>query len=275
VPRGRGIATLSGKMTPQRLGQHFLKDAAWRAGILRSLAPQPDQVWLEIGAGHGEMTRELARAARRVVAIELDARLVGALERVAEELPNIEVHAGDVLALDLKKLGLRAHAGAERVHVYGSLPYYITSPILRRLFEHADAIESIHIVIQFEVAERLAARPGRREYGFLSVLAQFYSKPEIVFRIPPGAFRPRPKVASALVRLEMRRERAEVGDEKQFIAFVGRCFEQKRKTLMNNLKPVAGAEKAGGAIHAAGLKPGVRAEELSVEEFAALYKAVL
>ena len=259
-------------MTPQRLGQHFLKDEAWRARILRSLAPQADQVWLEIGAGHGEMTRELARTAQRVIAIELDAPLVAALERLAEELPNVEVHSGDILALDLKKLGLRP--GAERVCVYGSLPYYITSPILRRLFEHADAIESIHVVIQFEVAERLAAKPGRRAFGFLSVLAQFYAQPEILFRIPPGAFRPRPKVSSALVRLAIRRERVEVGDEKKFIAFVGKCFEQKRKTLLNNLKPVAGAEKTIDAIRAAGLPPGVRAEELTVEKFAALFRAL-
>lgn len=259
-------------MASQRLGQHFLKDAAWRARILRSLAARPDQVWLEIGAGHGEMTRELARAARRIIAIELDAPLVQALERLAQEQPNVEVHSGDVLALDLEKSGLRADAGAKRIRVYGSLPYYITSPILRRLFEHAEAIESIHIVIQFEVAVRLAARPGRREYGFLSVLTQFYSQPEIVFRIPAGAFRPRPKVASALVRLAMRRERVDVGDEEKFIAFVGRCFEQKRKTLLNNLKPLAGAERATAAICAAGLKPGVRAEELTVEEFAALFR---
>ena len=259
-------------MAPQRLGQHFLKDEAWRARILRSLAARPDQTWLEIGAGHGEMTRELARAARRVIAIELDARLVAALERLAKEQPNIEVHSGDVLALDLSNLGLCS--GTERSQVYGSLPYYITSPILRRLFEHANAIESIHIVIQFEVAVRLAARPGRREFGFLSVLAQFYAQPEIVFRIPPGAFRPRPKVSSALVRLVIRRERMEVGDEEKFIAFVGKCFEQKRKTLLNNLKPVVGADEATEAIRAAGLPPGVRAEELTVEKFAALFRAM-
>jgi 16S rRNA (adenine1518-N6/adenine1519-N6)-dimethyltransferase len=261
-------------MAPQRLGQHFLKDAAWRARILRSLAVQPGQVWLEIGAGHGEMTQELARVARRVIAIELDAPLVAALERLAAEKPNVEVHSGDILALDLKTLGLRGIASGERVRVYGSLPYYITSPILRRLFEHAVAIASIHVVIQFEVAERLAAKPGRREYGFLSVLVQFYAQPEIVFRIPPGAFRPRPKVSSALVRLGIRRERAAVGDEDKFIAFVGKCFEQKRKTLLNNLKQVTTTEKAAQAIHAAGLQPGVRAEELAVADFAALFRAI-
>ncbi|MBI1749228.1 MAG: ribosomal RNA small subunit methyltransferase A [Acidobacteria bacterium] len=262
-------------MAPQRLGQHFLADRSWRARILRSLEARPEDVWVEIGAGHGEMTRELARVSQRVLAIELDAPLVRALERLAEDHPNVEVRSGDVLALDLKQLGLRPDAAAEKVRVYGSLPYYITSPILRRLFEHAGAIESIHVVIQFEVAARLAARPGRREYGFLSVLAQFYAQPEIVFRIPAGAFRPRPKVVSALVRLTIRRSRPDVGNEEKFIAFVGKCFAQKRKTLLNNLKHVATADRASEAIRAAGLKPGVRAEQLTVDEFAALYKAVL
>lgn len=108
-------------MTPQRLGQHFLKDEAWRARILRSLAARPGQVWLEIGAGHGEMTRDLARAAHRVIAIELDAPLVAALERLAQEQPSVEVHSGDVLALDLRTLGLRADAGAERIRVWKSV----------------------------------------------------------------------------------------------------------------------------------------------------------
>ncbi|MCL4522754.1 MAG: 16S rRNA (adenine(1518)-N(6)/adenine(1519)-N(6))-dimethyltransferase RsmA [Acidobacteria bacterium] len=259
-------------MAPQRLGQHFLKDEAWRARILRSLAPQNDQVWMEIGAGHGEMTREMARTSHKVIAIELDAPLVAALQRLAEEQPNIEVHSGDILALDLAKLGLRRGDGGERIHVYGSLPYYITSPILRRLFEYADTIESIHVVIQSEVADRLAAKPGRREYGFLSVLAQFYAQPEIVFRIPPGAFRPRPKVSSALVRLAIRRAHIGVGNEASFIAFVGKCFEQKRKTLLNNLKSVASGEKASAAIRSAELPPGVRAEELSVDDFASLFR---
>ncbi|HEV8384712.1 MAG TPA: rRNA adenine dimethyltransferase family protein, partial [Candidatus Acidoferrales bacterium] len=212
-----------------------------------------------------------AHAAGRVIAIELDAPLVAMLERLADDNSNIEVHGGDILALDLEKLGLRRRTRGGRVHVYGSLPYYITSPILRRLFEHADAIECIYVVIQFEVAARVAARPGRREYGFLSVLTQFYSEAEIVFRIPAGAFRPRPEVASALVRLSIRRERLDVGDEEEFIAFVGRCFEQKRKTLLNNLKFLAGAERAAAAIHGAGLKPSVRAEELTLEEFVKLF----
>ncbi len=261
-------------MSPQRLGQHFLTDSGWQQRILRALRLAQDQTWLEIGAGHGEMTRELARKVRRVAAIELDAPLVAALRRLAQELPALEVFPGDVMAADL-----RAMAGAGGFRVYGNLPYYITSPILHRLFEDAEVIESIHIVIQLEVAARVAARPGRREYGYLSVATQFYSAPEIVFKIPPGAFRPRPRVASALVELRMapaaeRRARLEITDGAGFLRFVQNCFAQKRKTLRNNLRAAGLAGYAEDALTRSGVRPGARAEELSLEEFAALFRAL-
>lgn len=255
-------------MTPRRLGQHFLGNASWRARILRALGARPEDVWLEIGAGHGEMSRELAKNARRVVAIELDAPLVKALESLRGEHSNLEVVAGDVLALDLEQI-----IGEERFRVYGNLPYYITSPILHRLFESADRIESIHIVIQLEVATRLVARPGRRAYGYLSVLTQFYTQPEIAFRIPPGAFRPPPQVASALVAMRLPGERARLGihDESAFLRFVQRCFAQKRKTLANNLRAMANAKRVQAALATLKLNPAVRAEELSLDQFASLF----
>jgi 16S rRNA (adenine1518-N6/adenine1519-N6)-dimethyltransferase len=258
-------------MTPRRLGQHFLGDAAWRARILRALGAQPQDVWLEIGAGHGEMTCELAANARRVVAVEVDAPLVQALESLRKEIPRLEVAAGDVLALDLAKL-----VGKDRFRVYGNLPYYITSPILHRLFEYADQIESIHIVIQLEVAARLVARPERRDYGYLSVLTQFYSHPEIVLRIPPGAFRPPPKVASALVAMQLPGERArlDIRDEAAFLRFVQRCFAQKRKTLANNLRAFAPADVVASALAALKLKSTARAEELGLEQFALLFTQI-
>lgn len=258
-------------MAPRRLGQHFLGDAAWRARILRALGVRPEDVWLEIGAGHGEMTRGLAKNARRVVAVEVDAPLVQALESLRGEFPHLEVAAGDVLALDLARI-----IGKERFRVYGNLPYYITSPILHWLFEYAGQIESIHIVIQVEVAARLVARPGRRDYGYLSVLTQFYSRPEIVFRIPPGAFRPPPKVASALVAMQLpgERTRLDIRDEAGFLRFVQRCFAQKRKTLANNLRAFASAEAVAAALARRGLKPTVRAEEIALEEFASLFAQI-
>jgi 16S rRNA (adenine1518-N6/adenine1519-N6)-dimethyltransferase len=214
------------------------------------------------------MTQDLARAAGRVIAIEVDPRLVESLRRLAREQPNIEVAAGDVLALDLPAL-----AGG-RFQVYGNLPYYITSPILRRLFDSADRIGAIHAVLQWEVAARLVARPSRREYGYLSLLAQFYSRPEIVLRIPPAAFRPRPRVASALVALRSNGGRAalELEDEKRFLKFVQQCFAQKRKILANNLSPLVSPERLEGLLAEVGLSHRARAEELTLVQFAALFR---
>jgi 16S rRNA (adenine1518-N6/adenine1519-N6)-dimethyltransferase len=259
-------------MSPRRLGQHFLADAAWRERILSHLRPRRGETWLEIGAGHGEMTRELARRARRVVAVEMDPPLVEALCRLSAELPNLEVAAGDVLQQDIVQL-----ARGETVHVYGSLPYYITSPILRLLFAHAASIESIHVVIQSEVAARLVARPGGRDYGFLSVLAQYYAQPRIALRLPPGAFRPPPRVASALVALPIERDRSRFGvaDEDVFFEFVGRCFTQKRKTLLNNLKDFYGARNVEAALRECSLRSDARAEQLSIASFAVLFSKLL
>jgi len=256
-------------MTPQRLGQHFLADAGWRARILRALAIRPGDVWVEIGAGHGEMTRELAGAAARVVAVEVDPRLVEALRKLARETRNIEVAPGDVMQLDLGAL-----AGGSRFHVYGNLPYYITSPILHRLFQYADRIETIHIVIQLEVAARLVARPGRRDYGYLSVATQYFTRPEILFRIPPGAFRPPPKVASALVAMQVPGGRAaeKIRDEEKFLRFVQTCFAQKRKTLANNLRGAATPGETQALLATMALGAKARAEELTLGQFASLFR---
>lgn len=258
-------------MARQRLGQHFLVDAGWRARILGTLGVRRDDVWLEIGSGHGEMTSELARAGARVIAVELDPRLVASLHRLAENTPRVQIVAGDILELDLAGL-----AGASRFRVYGNLPYYITSPILHRLFALAEHIDAIHVVVQLEVAARIAARPGRREYGYLSVLAQFYSQPEILLRLPPGAFRPRPRVASALVRMLVKRDRElrEELDEMRFLQFVQACFAQKRKTLLNNLRVRFSDEEAHALLRGAGADAQVRAEELRVAEFVALFRAL-
>ncbi len=268
------IATLGVTMARQRMGQHFLGDAAWRQRILDTLPRSSDDIWLEIGAGHGEMTRLLASRGRRVIAIEADRRLADSLQKSlhaeTSEFPSIEVVTGDVLALDLGKLA------SGKFRVYGNLPYYITSPILHHLFTYADQIASIHIVIQFEVAARIVARPGRRAYGYLSAACQLYSRPEIVLRIPPGAFRPPPRVTSALVRMSLPGERAAlaIADEKRFLEFIGICFGQKRKTLRNNLRAVASDEHIRAALAASALESDARAEQLSLAQFAALFSAL-
>jgi 16S rRNA (adenine1518-N6/adenine1519-N6)-dimethyltransferase len=258
-------------MARQRMGQHFLGNPGWRERILDTLPLGADETWVEIGAGHGEMTRLLGGNGRRVVAIEADVQLAEALRRETAarplDFPGVEIVTGDVLTLDLGKL-----AGG-RFRVYGNLPYYITSPILHQLFGCADRIASIHIVIQLEVAARIVARPGRREYGYLSVACQFYTKPEIVLRIPPGAFRPPPRVKSALVEMSLPGERASLGvaDEKQFLDFIGKCFGQKRKTLRNNLRGMATDERIHAALEICGLRADARAEQLTLAQFASLY----
>ena len=259
-------------MARQPLGQHFLTGAGWRGKILETLPRLAQETWVEIGAGHGEMTQSLAGDGRRIIAIETDARLakrlIHCVDSAPASWPGVEVIPADVLSTDLGELT------GGRFRVYGNLPYYITSPILRHLFRWAGQIASIHIVIQFEVAARIAARPGRREYGYLSALCQFYAKPEIVQRIPPGAFRPPPRVASALVRFTLPGERAclAIADDDSFLEFVQSCFGQKRKTLRNNLRHIADDARIKAALEACKLRPDTRAEQLALFQFAALFK---
>jgi 16S rRNA (adenine1518-N6/adenine1519-N6)-dimethyltransferase len=249
------------------MGQHFLSNLSWRKRILESLPHAAKETWLEIGAGHGEMTQLLAESGGRVIAIEADARLAGGLKNNAARWGDVEIVEGDALSLDLGRI-----AGG-RFRVYGNLPYYITSPILHQLFKHADQISSIHIVIQSEVAVRIVAAPGRRDYGYLSAACQFYTRPEIAFRIPPGAFRPPPRVNSSLVHMTIPGENAslEIANEKKFLEFIGTCFGQKRKTLRNNLRAIMPDERIHSAAAGCGLRPDARAEQLSLAQFAALF----
>ncbi len=213
------------------------------------------------------MTQLLAQEGRRVIAIETDTRLAEGLRANAPSWGNVEVVEGDVLQLDLEKIA------AENFRVYGNLPYYITSPILHHLFQYVDRLASIHIVIQLEVAERIAAAPGRRDYGYLSTICQFYTRPVIAFRIPPGAFRPPPRVTSALVHMTLPGEFATlaVEDEKSFLEFIATCFGQKRKTLRNNLLEIMPDEQIQAALAESGIRSDARAEQLSLAQFAKLY----
>jgi 16S rRNA (adenine1518-N6/adenine1519-N6)-dimethyltransferase len=176
---------------------------------------------------------------------------------------------GDVLKTDLDSV-----AGSRRIRLYGNLPYYITSPILHRLFESADLIDEIHIVIQLEVAFRLVARPGTRDYGYLSVLTQYFSMPSIALKLPPGAFRPPPEVASALVSLKLPGGNSRLGtsEEAAFMDFVKLCFAQKRKTLVNNLRELAQPAEVKKTLEQLGLSASARAEELPVDKLAALFQ---
>jgi 16S rRNA (adenine1518-N6/adenine1519-N6)-dimethyltransferase len=258
-------------MVRQRMGQHFLVGPGWPTRILESLPLRESETWVEIGAGHGEMTQLLAAPCRRVITIEADARLAQHLEsrvgRDPAKWPNVQVVPDDVLELDLGALA------AGRFRVYGNLPYYITSPILHHLFEFAEKIISIHIVVQWEVAARIAARPGRRDYGYLSAACQFYTDPSIALRLPPGAFRPPPRVSSALVAMRLPGERASLttANDQRFLEFVQACFGQKRKTLRNNLRARFSDNDIQQALSATKLRPDSRAEQLSLPQFASLF----
>ncbi len=254
-------------VSPEKLGQHFLTDAGWRDEIVNAIHVDGG-LWVEIGAGHGEMTSALARDADRVIAIEIDRQLASGLRKTTAALGNVEIIESDVLAVHFDKVTEGA-----RFSVYGNLPYYITSPILHRLFEHASEISAIHILIQLEVAERIVAAPGSRDYGYLSVVSQWYSRPEMVLRVPPGAFSPPPKVDSALVSLRMpgAREKFDVRMEEPFLKFVKECFAQKRKMLRNNLRARLG-KSAEGVLRAAGLPLDARAEQLSITQFVTLFR---
>jgi 16S rRNA (adenine1518-N6/adenine1519-N6)-dimethyltransferase len=271
-------------MARQRLGQHFLADAGWREQIARAIRVSPHGMesptrataenccWIEIGAGHGEMTEYLLRSGVPVYAIELDRLLIAGLQRLTQKHPNLTVVPDDVLETDLGAI-----AAGSRIRLYGNLPYYITSPILHHFFRYADLIDEIHIVVQWEVAQRLTARPGNKSYGYLSVATQFYSRPELVLKLPPEAFRPPPEVDSALVTLRLPGENAKLalGDGDAFLEFVKTCFGQKRKTLANNLRGLAEPARVGELLAQLNLRADARAEQLSVAELAGVYRGVI
>ena len=270
-------------MARQKLGQHFLADPGWREKIAREIGISPhgmrgaqplppNSCWIEIGAGHGEMTEQLAASGSPVYAIELDPLLVAKLQMLRDRCPNLAVIQGDILEVNLSEI-----AAGRRVYIYGNLPYYITSPILHRMFGFAAQIEEMHFMVQLEVAQRLTAKPGTKLYGYLSVATQFYARPELVLCLPRGAFRPPPEVGSALVILRPPGERArlQLPDDKKFLDFVKLCFGQKRKTLVNNLRSIAAPESVRELLRSFELREDARAEQLSVAQLAALYCAML
>lgn len=264
-----------------KLGQHFLRDSSVAARIVEALGDISQSTVLEIGPGRGALTSTLVRKARRVIAVETDRVLAAQLRMHFSLTPNIEIIEGDILAIDLDTLfgpkpgssrpGMEQEP--ERVRVVGNLPYFITSEILLRLFEYRKYFSSVVLMVQKEVAERLSARPGNKDYGLLSATAQLYSRIEKLFVVPPGAFSPPPKVDSAIVRLTIEPRVEALGvDESAFINFLKLSFGQKRKTLWNNLKSRYKSEDLTQAMKRARIKPTVRAEALSLEQSAALFR---
>jgi len=267
-----------------KLGQHFLADPAAAVRITEAFGDLSQSTVLEIGAGRGALTSLLARRARRLIAIELDRVLAAQLRMKFSLAPNVEIIEGDILAIDFDTL-FGPKPGSTRpgmnhrpelVRAVGNLPYFITSDILLRLFAYRRYFESIVLMVQREVADRLTARPGTSEYGLLSATAQLYASVEKLFTLPPSAFSPPPKVYSAVVRLTIasRIEGLHV-PEAGFIDFLRKSFGQKRKTLWNNLKSDYEPTALRAALEKSGVKPNARAEALSLETSAALFRALL
>jgi 16S rRNA (adenine1518-N6/adenine1519-N6)-dimethyltransferase len=269
--------------TKPKLGQHFLTDTVAPIRIIEALGDLSRATVLEIGPGRGALTSLLARRARRVIAVETDRVLAAQLRMKFSLAPNVEIIEGDILAVDFKTLfgpkpgstrpGMEQ--AVEKVRVVGNLPYFITSDILLRLFEHRVFFEMFVLMVQKEVADRLAARPGTSEYGLLSATAQLYAHVEKLFTLPPAAFSPAPKVHSAVVRLapSLRLETLHVSQE-GFMRFLKNSFAQKRKTLWNNLKSQYPADALKRAMGKARIQPAVRAEALSLEQSATLFRAL-
>ena len=252
-----------------KLGQNFLIDPAASIAIAESLGDISHQTIIEIGSGAGAITEILASRAHRLVAIELDHDLASGLRA---QLPSIEVVEADILTVDFNAL----RNGGAKLRVVGNLPYYITSPILLHLFRYCDSIASAVIMMQQEVADRVIAAPGSRDYGLLSATAQMYASIERILTLPPAAFMPPPQVHSTVLRLTMGPRFAEFGVKPEtFLPFLRQSFAQKRKTLGKNLR-AAGFQPAqiAEALAQSSIPSTVRAEELSLERMAALWKVL-
>ncbi len=280
VPKGTTAPTNPSK---PKLGQHFLASDAAARRIVEAVGDISQSTVLEIGPGKGAITDLLARKARRLIAVELDRVLSAQLRMRFSLYPNVEIIEGDILTIELDTVfGLKPgmlHTGLnftpEPARVVGNLPYYITSDILLRLLEYHRYFSSIVIMVQKEVADRLAATPGGRDYGLLSATTQLYGRVEQLFTLPASAFAPPPKVQSSVVRITIRPQLEALRvPEAEFIAFLKLCFGQKRKTLWNNLKTRYDEDGLKAALAKSGVKPSIRAEALPLERMAALFRGL-
>ena len=258
----------------KKFGQNFLIDTHVLDKIIRESGVTKDDCVIEIGPGIGTMTQYLCENAREVVAIEIDKNLIPILQDTLSSYDNVTVINEDVLKVDIKKLAEEKNGG-KPVKVVANLPYYITTPIIMGLFESHVPIDSITIMVQKEVADRMQEGPGSKEYGALSLAVQYYAKPEIVANVPPNCFMPRPNVGSAVIRLTCHEKPpVEVEDESFMFNIIRASFNQRRKTLVNGLGNAAflpvTKEQVAEALEKMELSPTIRGEALSLEQFAEL-----
>lgn len=261
----------------KKFGQNFLIDPHVLDKIIGAAGVTKEDMVLEIGPGIGTMTQYLAEAAREVVAVEIDNNLIPILKETLAEYDNVTVINEDILKVDIKTLA-EEHNSGRPIKVVANLPYYITTPIIMGLFESHVPIESITIMVQKEVADRMKTGPGSKEYGALSLAVQYYANPEIVANVPPNCFMPRPNVGSAVIRLTRHETPVvDVKDEKLMFRIIRASFNQRRKTLVNGLKNSGeinfSKEQIEAAITTIGKPLTIRGEALTLAEFAALSNA--
>lgn len=261
----------------KRFGQNFLIDTHVLEKIIAASQITKEDFVLEIGPGIGTMTQYLAEYAREVAAVEIDNTLIPILKDTLKDWDNVTVINDDILKVDIRKLALEKNGG-KPIKVVANLPYYITTPIIMGLFESQVPIDSITVMVQKEVADRMKVGPGTKDYGALSLAVQYYAEPYIVANVPPNCFMPRPKVGSAVIRLT-RHEKppVEVADEKLMFRLIRASFNQRRKTLANGLNNSPelsySKEEIQQTIEKCGFKAGIRGEALTLEDFAKLANA--
>ena len=262
----------------KKYGQNFLIDPHVLDKIVAAAGIGPDDFVVEIGPGIGTLTQYLAYAARSVCAVEIDKNLIPILEDTLSDYDNVEVINNDVLKVDLAALAKEKNNGRP-IKVVANLPYYITTPIIMGLFENHVPVDSITVMVQKEVADRMQTGPGSKDYGALSLAVQYYAKPEIVANVPPNCFMPRPKVGSAVIRLtRYEKPPVDVKDEKLMFRLIRASFNQRRKTLVNGIKNSGdfslGKEAIEGAFEKCGLPLNIRGEALTLEQFAQLANCI-
>jgi len=255
------------------LGQNFLIDDTVLEDIVSGAEVGRDDFIIEIGPGVGTLTRELLKKAKRVCAIELDYDLLSILNEELKEFDNFQLIHKDALKVDFNEV----IGTEESVKVVANLPYYVTTPIIAKLLKENYKFKSLTIMIQKEVAERIAAEPGGKDYGALSILVQYYCNTKVLRKVPPTSFIPQPKVESTVIRLDrLEKPRVQVKDEELFFKVARQSFNMRRKTLRNAVKSlgIIDSDKIDEAFEAVGINPGRRGETLSIEEFAALADSI-
>lgn len=257
------------------LGQNFLIDGNIVRNIVDKAGINKDDYVLEIGPGIGTLTEELALNAKKVVAVEIDKKLLPILNETLADYDNVEIVNGDILKVDIKKL-IDEKLNGGPIKVVANLPYYVTTPIIARLIEEDLNIESITVMVQKEVAERITAKSGTKQYGSLTVFVNFYSNPEILLTVPKTVFMPKPNVDSAVVKLNLEKVYEGV-DKKLFFKVVRLAFNQRRKTILNSLSSGdlgVDKETLKSVLHQSNINPNARAENLKIEDFIKISKTL-